>query len=530
MHNTTNSQYDDELLRPFKLGLVLVCPAKNQIQINEVTKKVQPKAMAVLAYLANHKDRVISSEELIEALWAGRIVTQSSVQKSINTIRKLLADHLPDQIVIENYSKKGYQLVLNPEFRQSTEMLIKADATPSLLKSYKVIATIVIFMIFSTFIGYLYTTDLSHFPERQHKTLFTKNQAMDAPVLNASFVLPHPINEDLLYSRNEILNKRESLQVLMIKGSQSLEEWRLASTKGVWVQSAWSENGRHLVAIEQQESNLQPLRSFYGQVPLLYTIHIFTLNLTTRTLEEKQLLSQWHGRINSVTWSNNESFEFVATQGENTTFQRFKYSPNVQTLELVEPTPTTQLATYSVAHGNLVALSSQRKNGSEIHFIDKRQQVKSSWAIDFKVSELSWIPDGSGVLISAAGLPKLTLLYLNGEQVNIPVDVSNIEQSLKARFSSDGQKIYYANNQSKGELILERIKDRTDETQAKVVTGELGILSQNGLGIIYVKRGSSGIQIRKIDRVQKNKHFQQTTRRNTGTSGQHWWCRSFFRR
>ncbi len=57
----------------------------------------------VLIYLAEQQSRVISNEELIEQLWQGRVVTHGSVQKSINSLRKHLAEFFPDEEVIANY-------------------------------------------------------------------------------------------------------------------------------------------------------------------------------------------------------------------------------------------------------------------------------------------------------------------------------------------------------------------------------------------------------------------------------------------
>ena len=93
---------------------------------------------------------------------------------------------------------------------------------------------------------------------------------------------------------DESQSNKQNIQALLINNKHKIDDWRLATTKGQWLHMAWSPNGNHLVAIEQQDYNLQPKpRAFYGRVPSLYTIHIFTLNLATRKLEEKQLLSQF---------------------------------------------------------------------------------------------------------------------------------------------------------------------------------------------------------------------------------------------
>jgi len=84
----------------FRLAELDVVPSRNQLVLGEKVWVLQPKVMAVLFYLAQHQDRVISGEELLSELWKGRIVTPGSVQKSMNSLRKALAEVFGDREVI----------------------------------------------------------------------------------------------------------------------------------------------------------------------------------------------------------------------------------------------------------------------------------------------------------------------------------------------------------------------------------------------------------------------------------------------
>src|SRR5690606_31501029 len=100
----------------FMLGEVKVSPSHNTLWTGDQSLKLQPKAMAVLYYLACNHKRVISNEELIERVWEGRVVTHGSVQKSINTLRSALSELIGDRELIAHYSKRGYQLMIEPQF------------------------------------------------------------------------------------------------------------------------------------------------------------------------------------------------------------------------------------------------------------------------------------------------------------------------------------------------------------------------------------------------------------------------------
>src|SRR4051812_30191987 len=100
----------------FTLGDVQVSPSHNTLNLGEKSIKLQPKVMAVLHYLAANHKRVISNEELMERLWQGRVVTHGSVQKSINALRSAFVELIGERDIIAHYSKRGYQLTIEPSF------------------------------------------------------------------------------------------------------------------------------------------------------------------------------------------------------------------------------------------------------------------------------------------------------------------------------------------------------------------------------------------------------------------------------
>ena len=114
----------------FYLGEMKVLPSRNTIILGDRQMILQPKVMAVLDYLAQHQERVVSGDELLAELWKGRIVTPGSVQKSINSLRKALSEICGDQEMIVHYSKRGYQLVTKPVFAEEGNKIANAFAAP----------------------------------------------------------------------------------------------------------------------------------------------------------------------------------------------------------------------------------------------------------------------------------------------------------------------------------------------------------------------------------------------------------------
>ena len=73
--------------------------------------KLEPKAMAVLEYLAARPGQVVSRQELEEAVWAGTVVGYDAISNAIIKLRKAFGDDAQDSRIIETIPKSGYRLI-----------------------------------------------------------------------------------------------------------------------------------------------------------------------------------------------------------------------------------------------------------------------------------------------------------------------------------------------------------------------------------------------------------------------------------
>jgi DNA-binding winged helix-turn-helix (wHTH) protein len=61
----------------------------------EQRRTLTPKAFAVLRYLLEHADRVVTKEELVQTVWAGTAVSEASLTTCIWEIRHALGERAP---------------------------------------------------------------------------------------------------------------------------------------------------------------------------------------------------------------------------------------------------------------------------------------------------------------------------------------------------------------------------------------------------------------------------------------------------
>ena len=94
-----------------QIGDWTVEPALNQLSAMGKTVKLEPKAMAVLVYLADRPGQVVSRDELLAAVWSGVVVGDDSLTQVVIKLRKALGDVPEKPAYIQTISKGGYRLV-----------------------------------------------------------------------------------------------------------------------------------------------------------------------------------------------------------------------------------------------------------------------------------------------------------------------------------------------------------------------------------------------------------------------------------
>jgi transcriptional activator of cad operon len=94
-----------------RIGAWRVDPALDEISRGGNTFKLEPRAMQLLVFLAEHAGQVISVDGLLDQVWAGVVVTPDSVYQAVAALRRILGDDPKEPIYIANVPRRGYRLV-----------------------------------------------------------------------------------------------------------------------------------------------------------------------------------------------------------------------------------------------------------------------------------------------------------------------------------------------------------------------------------------------------------------------------------
>jgi DNA-binding winged helix-turn-helix (wHTH) protein len=85
--------------------------AKRELRRGQTPVQLEPQAFDLLSHLIAHRHRVVGREELTEAVWRGRIVSDAALTTRISAIRRALGDTGRMRRLIQTVSRKGFRFV-----------------------------------------------------------------------------------------------------------------------------------------------------------------------------------------------------------------------------------------------------------------------------------------------------------------------------------------------------------------------------------------------------------------------------------
>ena len=72
---------------------------------------VGPKVFDLLLFLVQNREQVVTRDDLLKAVWDGRIVSESTLTSHINAVRKAIGDTGKEQRLIRTVSRRGLRFV-----------------------------------------------------------------------------------------------------------------------------------------------------------------------------------------------------------------------------------------------------------------------------------------------------------------------------------------------------------------------------------------------------------------------------------
>lgn len=95
-------------------GIFEIDVARRELRRAGEIVHLEPQVFDLIAHLIQNRDRIVSKEELINAIWNGRIVSEAALNSRISAARRALGDSGNDQRLIRTTYKRGFRFVGEP--------------------------------------------------------------------------------------------------------------------------------------------------------------------------------------------------------------------------------------------------------------------------------------------------------------------------------------------------------------------------------------------------------------------------------
>ena len=104
-----------DLASGFRIGAIEVEPRNGRLLRDGETVELEPKVMDLLCLLARAEGDAVSRDTIASELWAGRIVNDDALARTVWKLRQALADDARQPRLIATVPKRGYRLLVTPE-------------------------------------------------------------------------------------------------------------------------------------------------------------------------------------------------------------------------------------------------------------------------------------------------------------------------------------------------------------------------------------------------------------------------------
>jgi TolB-like protein len=95
----------------YRFADVEIDTSRQELRRDGASIHIEPQVFDVIVHLVRNRDRVVSKDDLIEAIWDRRAISAAALNSRINAARRSLGDNGNDQIFIKTLNKRGFRFV-----------------------------------------------------------------------------------------------------------------------------------------------------------------------------------------------------------------------------------------------------------------------------------------------------------------------------------------------------------------------------------------------------------------------------------
>ena len=98
---------------------------------------VEPQVFDLLVYLIQNRDRVVTKDDLLDAVWGGRVVSESTLTSRIKAVRTAIGDSGEGQHLVKTIARRGFRFVGTVQKDQESGHALQADLSSNPLNAIR---------------------------------------------------------------------------------------------------------------------------------------------------------------------------------------------------------------------------------------------------------------------------------------------------------------------------------------------------------------------------------------------------------
>src|SRR6267378_2488350 len=119
----------------YRFGQFVLDQGRRTLSRADSPVSLTPKAFDVLLFLAQNPNRLVTKEELLQAVWGDTFVEEGNLTQYISHLRKALGDNPEDTRLIVTIARKGYQFTADVSVAEAADTAIQAAVQVSTAES-----------------------------------------------------------------------------------------------------------------------------------------------------------------------------------------------------------------------------------------------------------------------------------------------------------------------------------------------------------------------------------------------------------
>src|SRR5262245_66071635 len=95
----------------FQFEEIVVDPTAFRLCRGGQAVHIEPKALQILIFLLQNRERLVTKQELFDAIWPGVAVTENALTRAVAQLRKTLGDDAGSPRYIGTVPTRGYRFI-----------------------------------------------------------------------------------------------------------------------------------------------------------------------------------------------------------------------------------------------------------------------------------------------------------------------------------------------------------------------------------------------------------------------------------